>query len=168
MKKFASIFLLTIFLLNIAGYFGLFSYLKQENYESIFKKDNHEINLVRLVIQKTERILWSSKNEFVYQGKHFDVFSKSSDEKNYYFVCISDSKEDSLIDAFNNQVSNQLADKANSKNSHHQNNKVLLQDFILRNSAWLIQISFTVKSSNQISFSLLTKIGSVFSPPPEA
>ena len=168
MKKSASIFLLIIFLFNIAGYFGMFSYMKQENYKSIFERDGNEINLVRLTIPKTERIQWEKENEIVYLGKYYDVFSKSEDSKNYFLVCYSDSRDNFLCDALGKHMSGQTENSSEkSSNSNHQV-KIIIQDFVLNTSIWKIQNISGEKTSAQISFSLPSGFISVFSPPPEA
>lgn len=167
LKKTASIFLLIIFLFNVAGFFGLFSYLKQENYKSVFSRDAKELNLVRLTIPKTETLHWEKENEIIYHGKYFDVFSKSEDGKNYFLLCYSDSRDNFLCDAFSKHVRSQTenASEKNS-NSNHQV-KIIIQDFILHSFVWKIQNSIGERASSQISFSLPSGFTSVFSPPPE-
>ena len=167
MRKTASIFLLIIFLFNIAGYFGMFSYLKQENYKSIFERDVNALNLVCLTIPKTEKIQWEKENEIIYMGKYYDVFSKSEDSKNYFLVCYSDSRDNLLCEGFNKHIQSQQNENASGKNHGNSLVKIIIQDFILHSFVWKIQNSIGERASSQISFSLPTGFTSVFSPPPE-
>ena len=152
----------------MAGIFGLFFYLKKENYESVFQKDKHEINLVRITIPKTEKISWEEKNEFVYQGNHYDVFSQSSDEKNYYFLCHHDTEENALCNVFTKHLTNQFDERTAGKGDGSQNNiKVILQDFIFESYWWQIEIPFAGITRDKNLFALPSDFCCVFSPPPE-
>jgi len=168
LKKSASLFLLFVFLFNIAGVIGLFTLLKLVNYESVFNRDAKDLSLVRLSIPKSEKIFWKNKNEFVYEGNHYDVFKHSSDEENNYFLCHLDNKENSLFDVFKNHLTNQLTEKNTGKQDNNRNNvKVIIQDFIVNTFCWRMEISI---SGNVLDRNLLphsSEYSTVFSPPPE-
>ncbi|HLG36417.1 MAG TPA: hypothetical protein VI757_16180 [Bacteroidia bacterium] len=167
MKKTASVFLLLVFLFNTAGIFGLFSYLKQEHYESVFKQRFEKMNLVLLTIPKTEKIHWEKKDEIIYRGKFYDVFGKSEDEENIFLHCRMDSREDKMTDAFHNHLEGQQKQTADGKPGNSQVLKTVIPDFAFDKFVWSVTLS-SVKISNQISFSCLSGFTSVFSPPPEA
>lgn len=167
MKKSVSVFLLAIFLFNTAGIFALFSYLKHEHYESVFKRGADKKNLSWLTIPKTENIHWEKKDEIIYKGKYYDIFQKSEDEKNLYLLCYMDSKEEKMAETFHKHLDGQQSQSANGKQGSNTVTKPAIQDFEMQNFSWAFQETAN-KNYNCISFSCLSGFTSCFSPPPEA
>jgi hypothetical protein len=168
-KKAASVFLLAIFLFNIAGVFCLYSVMLYINHENIFNSNAQELNLVRLTIEKTETIHWKSGHEIIYDGKCYDILSQSEDGRNYSLLCYADSKEDLLNEVLNKQVSIHQQQSTEQKScDYHFSVKVFIPDFILHSSLWKVQLTDKEKTPLQISFSLSQGFLSVFYPPPKA
>ena len=145
----------------------MFSYLKQENYKSIFERDVNALNLVCLTIPKTEKVQWEKENEIIYMGKYYDVFSQSEDSKNYFLVCYSDSRDNLLCEGFNKHIQSRQNENASGKNHGNSSVKIIIQDFVLHAYTFNFSVSSGQTSISQISFSPASGIYSVFSPPPE-
>jgi hypothetical protein len=161
MKKFTAVFLLLIFLGKTAGIFGLFNFLKQENYESVFSHRADELSLVKIVIPKTKKIHWENKDEIIYEGKYYDVFSKTEDAQNIYLQCYSDSKDNNLTEMFHKHLNDDSLKKKSG-------NLVAEMSFYeLQNSDWSVHPSSPEKISIQTFTSTCYGFSSVFSPPPD-
>jgi hypothetical protein len=165
LKKSGLVFLLFVFLLNTAGMFALFNYLKQEHHESVFS-DKERKDLTWLTISRTEKVHWEKKNEIIYNGKYYDIFEKKEDEKNLYLLCYLDSKEEKMVKAFQRNIEDQQSSGANGKQSGSHSAKAPLHDFIPLSFFWTADIA-SVKIFNNVSSSRLTGFEIVFSPPPE-
>jgi hypothetical protein len=156
-----------IFLFNTAGIFALFSYLKQEHYESVLKREKKMNNLSWLSIPKSEKIHWEKKDEIIYKGNYYDIFGQKQDEENFHFLCYRDKKEIKMADALYKHLASQHSQSAGGNQGKSHTVKTILQDFVLHNFSWGIMDS-AGKNLNHISFFCLTGFITVFSPPPEA
>lgn len=155
--------LLFVFLCGTAGIFGLFSLLKEENYESVFSRNVDKLDLINLVIPKSDKIHWEKKNEIIYKGKYYDVFSKSEDDKNFYLLCHTDSKDDQLTETFH-KVSEE---NSNKKSAERTIVKVNFQNYILQSCDWNINQSSAEKISIQNFTPVIFGFTFFFSPPPD-
>jgi hypothetical protein len=162
-KKFIAVFLLLIFLGKTAGIFGLFNFLRQENYESVFSNKVNELKLVKLVISKTKKVDWERKDEIIYEGKYYDVFSKTEDAKNIYLLCYSDSKDNQLKE----MLDKHLSDDNLKKKPGSTTQETSMHNYIVQNCDWNVHLSSPEKISTQIFSSVCCGFNSVFSPPPD-
>ena len=165
MKKTASVFLLLVFLFNTAGIFGLFSYLKQEHYESVFKSEAYKQNLVRLIIPKSEKLRWEKENEVVYHGKYYDVFAKSEDEKNVFLTCFSDTRDGQMKEALEKQL-NEQNESSKEKPGNGNAMKIFTHDYVLLSFVWSVPF-FSEENFSVQSFVFASDgfRSAVFSPP---
>lgn len=155
--------MLFVFLCHTAGIFGLFFILKQNNYETVFSSNADELNLVKLVIPKSENIFWEQKDEIVYNGEYYDIFNKSEDVKNIYLLCYNDCKDNRLAEAFHQQLSKESFGKKPANLIHGIN----IQSHAAHNFSW----NFSIESPEIILIPslavTLSGFESVFSPPPD-
>ena len=156
--------MLLIFLGKTAGIFGLFSFLKEENHESVFNRKGNELNLVKLIIPKTKKIHWEREDEVIYEGKYYDIFKKTEDVKNIYLLCYSDIKDNQLTEMFHKNLSddNNLKGKPGDRLL-----KTALENCLLECSEWSIHPSLPQKISIQTLAAICCGFSSVFSPPPD-
>jgi hypothetical protein len=165
LKKSFSFFLAFVFLFNTAGVLTLFSHLKQEHYESVFKMSALQPKFVRLIIPKTEKIFWEKKNEIIYRGKYYDVFRKTEDAENNILTCFEDSKDKSLAVALSKIIGEQQSEKSGGKGS--SNTKTFFNDYLFRIYSWLILPPVSKNNQQYLVVSPAEGFHSFFSPPPE-
>jgi hypothetical protein len=161
-KKFTAVFLLLLFLGKTAGIFGLFNFLREENYESVFSHKPDELSLAKVTIPKTKKINWEKENEIIYEGKYYDVFSKTEDNKNIYLLCYSDAKDNHLVEVLHKDLSDD-----NKKKSNTRVLETIAQHFILSHTGWCVYPVSPQKISIQIFNPTHCGFVSVFSPPPD-
>jgi hypothetical protein len=110
LKKIFAIVLLTSFLVQITGYHLYFNIL-QQNIKSTVKKTIH-FNLSEKVTEHfvfslantnaSEMPEWEGENEFSLNGEMYDVVSMKKENSMLYVSCISDKKENELINSYKN------------------------------------------------------------------
>lgn len=167
MKRAASLVLLGIFLFNIAGVFCLYAVLQHLNYGDIFNRSESELNLVRLIVPKTETLHWKNRHEIVFDGKCYDVLGRSEDDKNYFLVCHADSKEDLLNEALNSHVSFHQDTDQKCGDSHFSI-KIFIKAFILHSLNWRIEFTGGEQASFRFSAALSQGFPLAFYLPPKA
>ena len=107
MKRILSILFLFVFLFNLAGYFIVFEvrqYSAKQEMKIFIKNNIPENELTKIIIPNSELTSSSSEfrqteeNEFVYQGKYYDIVNKKTDGNNTIFYCINDKNEEKLFE----------------------------------------------------------------------
>lgn len=165
MKKFTAVFLLLVFLCNSVGIFGLFLILKRANYESVCNNTDR-LNLTHLIIPKTKKIRWEKDNEIIYEGKYYDVFSKSEDARNTYLTCYSDSKDERLAQTWHKHLDESYSDSS-KKTPDPTTLKITFEDFLLPTVAWNIMHPVAGKVSEPACLNIYSGFIPVFTPPPD-
>jgi hypothetical protein len=165
-KKFTAVLLLLVFLCNVAGIFGLFFILKQDNYESVFSRKANELKLVQLTIPKSKNIDWEKADEIVYEGRYYDVFSKTEDTQNIYLLCYSDTKDEQLAQALHKHLDDSYNDNSKKK-PNPVTLKITSENYLLPLLEWNIQQPVEGTISIPASGNTICGFISVFSPPPD-
>ena len=161
MKRIAPIFLLSIFLYNVVGYFAVFSVRDYTNRVQI--RENMERNwpLEKIVIHQSELktiALKDSGNEFCLNGEMYDVKSKTTKGDYIVFMCVKDKEEKQLLADLKKNTENNspLSDLA----------KKFAKDFYFTANT----VSVPCSSSYTIQLSIVNRQLSIFlplpSPPP--
>ncbi len=115
--------------------------------------------------QKEEHIQWETVGkEFEKNGKLYDVVSLKNTKDGIVIICKSDTKEDAIIDTYQNQ----LKEKSKQNNDKHSIKKIIDltcyddERFFVNNPIALSNITFNENQSIIYSISLDVK-----SPPPK-
>jgi len=118
MRKFISIFLLSLMFYNILGYYFAYrfmiqdvkdemKYLISENAES-----GHE-TLIKLPYRNGQvsdtNFVFQDENEFIYKGDLYDIARSEIQGDYIYFYCINDIKEEEISKQLNRQIQENLA-----------------------------------------------------------
>jgi hypothetical protein len=94
------------FLFNIAGYYLLFSYVKNSLQKQIRREirqglSEKDLTLISVPINDESGICWiKAGKEFTYKGEMYDVVKIRIRDNQKFFYCINDTKEKKLIDGF--------------------------------------------------------------------
>ena len=158
--------LLLVFLCNAAGIFGLFFILKQDNYESVFSSKANELQLVALTIPKSKNIEWEKADEIVYEGRYYDVFSKTEDNQNIYLLCYSDNKDEQLAQAFHKHLDDNYSDNSKKK-LNPVAVKITSENYLLPVLEWNMKQPVEETILVPVSGNTICGFISVFSPPPD-
>lgn len=117
LKKVFLIFLIQVYLFNVAGYFLYYSVMKiiiQKEIKCLIRKGlkEEELSILVLTINEFNSFKWVELyKEFVINDEMFDVVKIIKTEKNVYIKCINDKKEQRLISNFNKK--NKTVGKSN-------------------------------------------------------
>jgi hypothetical protein len=140
-KKIFVIILISIFIFNLAGYWGVFFSMKfriKKEIRSLINSKIPENKLCEIIISlksynsKTSEITWIEKNkEFLYKNCMYDIVTSKIKNDNIYFYCINDKKESELFASLYQFVEKNITDNFN----HNKNLQFLLQK--LFNSCYL-------------------------------
>ncbi len=164
--------LILCFLANTAGLVGLYYYQKH-NIRADFRaflrsgKDFGEIETLSFSKNEmnSKRFKWIESFEFMFDGKMYDIVSKSETADSVIFRCVNDIKEEQLKELFRSESSRAQSDYNALKNTLLSIQKTLQQDLI----KVLPQIVFDVISEqlqNNKNILLLTGYSmNVFHPP---
>jgi|GEM_PF-2557318 len=167
-KKTISIILLFIFLYNISGYYLVFSVQQTEvkkivrNFFRVNRK--HDLIVLRISAENEKEIVWYDNEEFVLNGKMYDVASRTHEENVLLLYCYQDSKEDHLFTSLNSHFKNNIP--VSQKNSG-DNLKVPFPDYFAdsgRNG--FFPFDYDLKNERQLNFSLENFCIDKPSPPP--
>ena len=127
MKRIASIFVLSIFLFNIIGYYVLFSLLNLENKEEMGLVLQNGTSLETIRIHKSELaniVFKDGDKEISIKGEMYDVKTTSTEGDYIVFHCLKDKKETKLLTALDKEVNyNSNSNPASEKkpNDSHKN-----------------------------------------------
>lgn len=116
MKKILSIFLLSVFLFDLFGYFPLFKiaqYKIQKEVKKLLKgsiPENEQV-VITVLSKKINNLDWEKEGkEFRYNGTMYDVIKTETKGKFVYYHCINDKQETQLFvhleDLVNQQMNN--------------------------------------------------------------
>jgi hypothetical protein len=112
MKKIFSIFLLLIFLFNLAGYFIVFKIMQcsvQQEMKTYLENNPSSKETETIVIPNSElasssRLKFIDDDEFTYNGKLYDIVSKKTVNGSTVFYCMNDKQEEKLYAALKDHV----------------------------------------------------------------
>ena len=122
MKKIATLFLLSIFLFNTAGYFiafKVFQYQIQKEIKAEIKQQIDPSELTTIIIDKKniEKIDWVKKGkEMFYEGGLYDVVRSTEDAASIIYFCINDKKEELLFANLEDHINTHIATNNSTKN----------------------------------------------------
>lgn len=137
MKKTFSIFLITAFIFNAAGYLLIFLVLQsslKDRAEEKLVSDNHVKSAVVLAFSKADfeegikEFKMMDEREFSFRGKMYDIIKTVNKNDSLYFYCIADTDEDDLNLAFSR---NGNGDDGNKNAANKNLLKNILQDGLL-------------------------------------
>ncbi|MGD0711508.1 MAG: hypothetical protein ABR968_10065 [Bacteroidales bacterium] len=113
MKKILSVFLLLIFLFNLAGYFIVFKIMQcsvQQEMKNYLEKNTSNKETETIVIPDSEitspssRIKFTDDDEFIYNGKMYDIISRKTEKGFTIFYCMNDKQEEQLYSALKDHI----------------------------------------------------------------
>ena len=174
MKKAASIFLLSIFLINTVGYFIVFKVAQLEARKEIKFKiklgiPDRELTAIEFKKSDLQNIHWVKENkEFYYGNKLFDVVKKDEKVSSVVFYCIDDKQEQVLFSSLDEQVNTFITShKPKSKSSSKKLNEHVVKIYFSNS----FDFKF-ITSTNLVNYSISAKNYSsdfpeINSPPPE-
>jgi hypothetical protein len=177
LKKFnstLSIFIIVVYLSNILGYTLVYFHLKAQVKKELLNRIRSEqfemIETIKIskrdMANKSVNFRMVEDHEFSFEGKMYDIISKSEDDEYLIFLCINDEKEEKLDLAFRNHVENNFEDSAAKKFSSFPNKKNIDIGYI---SKFTIKINIFTKASVHDNLSTNSKnfISDVITPPPQ-
>ncbi len=166
MKRLVLLFILTLFIFNISGYYFLFLFLDSENRNEMQYDLVYETSLQTIRISKSEQkniIMRENGKEISYNGENYDVKSISEEGDFIMFKCISDKNENNLVA----QLSKNLKNNSNSNSSEKKQSINPAKDLF-----FYTKNIFSVSASEFVfpvaDCQLPTAYLAVFSPPPKA
>jgi len=151
-------------------YFHLKVRVKLEVLNKIRSEQFEMIEIVKIskkeMANKSVNFRMVEDHEFLFEGKMYDIISKSEDDEYLIFLCINDEKEEKLDLAFRNHVENNFEDSSTKKFSSFQNKKSLDIGYIC---LFTIKINIFTKASvhNNHSANHKNFISDVITPPPQ-
>ena len=109
MRKTFTLFLLSIILVQVIGYYFAFRLRQAEVRTEVYaylKSHTNDTNLTHFQLQlhngefTDERFAWENENEFEFAGKMYDVIERKVKGDNVVLHCLEDKKETELVKAF--------------------------------------------------------------------
>lgn len=122
MKKVISIFLFSIFLFNMAGYFIAFKsvqYQIKKEIKAEIKKKINPYELTTIVIDKTQinKIDWLEEGEeMYYKGNLYDIVRHTKNATSITYYCINDEQEEKLFANLEEHIATHIAANKPIKN----------------------------------------------------
>jgi hypothetical protein len=176
MKRLLSILFLFIFLFNLSGYFIVFKieeFAIEREMKAYIKKNISDIELEKViiadsVIASSSCFRYTEENEFVYNGKYYDVVRKTSDIGMTIFFCINDSDEEKLFESLQDYIRQNSDQDTPSRNKSVNLEKNIIKEALPDDHPFCF-CSFSSKNSCFSYDSILTDQDiPVYSPPPKA
>lgn len=165
MKKVIPLILLAVFLINLEGTYLLFLFQQSKNLKDIRAeiRKNLKDEILTLIIvpnNKVSQIHWIRKNdEFIYDGKMFDIVRVKSTHNEKYFYCINDEKEKQLISDYQKKCDQN--NKSNTLLRQISNSTFFFTFFSL-----VITLPINTICFSEYDFGYKSMIIDILSPPP--
>ena len=104
LRKIIAIVLLFIFLFNIMGYYAVFEIMRRQVRLEMKEKMASSAKIVTILEIPDEispgQFHWVHKEEFIYQGKMYDLIKKEKLPNSTLYFCIHDHAEEKLLAGF--------------------------------------------------------------------
>jgi hypothetical protein len=178
MKKFLSIFLLVIFLFNLAGYFIVFKviqYSVQQEMKVYLQKNSSDKETEIITIPTIEiaspssRIKFTDDDEFIYNGKLYDIISSKSSNGYTTFYCMNDKQEEQLYSTLKDHIIHNTDQNLPLKDRSTQIIKNIIKEALADKCIIKQQLSIlSCKINFDFDTTLLRNFKTVLSPPPKA
>ncbi len=123
MKKAISIFLLSLFLFNILGYYIVFKAAQYQIQTEVYKNVRLK-ELTTLIISKKDisAVEWLKQGkEFRYKGDMYDIVSSEETNEKITFRCIKDDKEKHLAEVLEGHIDSHVASDQPGQNKSSKN-----------------------------------------------
>ena len=138
LKKNLSVLIILVYIVNITGFTLVYFHLKVQVKDEVFNKIRSEkfdkVEIITISKRSLEKNSVSfrmlEKHEFLYEGKMYDIISKTEDNENIIFYCVHDEKEEELDLAFQKHFENTFEDNSTKKISTYPNKKMVDIGFI--------------------------------------
>jgi hypothetical protein len=168
LRKFVSIFLLTITFLGLLGYSFILGVMKEVHKESMMEKIKQGVKEVDLskIPANSEGIYWlEDGKEFYYNNHIYDLVKEKTINGQKTLLCIEDDKEETILDT-KNGVSKQ--NSAPEKNSKHAAGKQMpdIISFSIEEKR-IIPVICNIVPAASFSEELLSGCNNITVPPPE-
>jgi hypothetical protein len=123
LKRIAAILLLSVFVLNLGGFFLVFK-IQQRHVRKEIKEQirqgvpEGELTVIKVTPENESELEWEHSKEFEYKGMMYDVVRKIIlDETTILYYCVSDTQETELFAYLEDEIKKSMDTKKDGKNS---------------------------------------------------
>jgi hypothetical protein len=170
MKRAASIFLLSLFLYNVIGYYFAFSFLNWKNTSqmSLIVQKSNSFETLRIHKSELKNIVFKDGGkEISYKDEMYDVKDKVIDGDYIVFQCIKDSKEKNLLADLDKNIQNNIDAKSSSGKKKSNPTKILLNDYCVNTNRSFLSRPFENAIFKNFDQHMVSFVKSIASPPPD-
>ena len=174
MKKLTVISFLFIFALGQCGYYCFHAFqlyqAKKEARNNILRSVPEYLLTKINIADNQEVICWEDEGkEFRMHGKMYDVVRIKNEDGKLFVICVSDDKEDAILESLVKTIASNIDNGSNSK-KNHSSGKVIVQDWIFEAEHAIILPANFCAGIKKGYFNYKSSTGSGFieiiSPPP--
>jgi len=177
MRKLISLLLLIAVLFNIAGYYFTFLIIQQgykRDFITHLKNDASTKDVLLLRISDEEirsgvsNFKWTEENEFVFQGKMYDVISRQKQGNMNIFRCLNDNREEMLMAKYEGIIKHKTDTALPYKQKGSRLYSQIVKEAAMEKWKYILFYTNISQINTQYSYSLTTFIVSPPEKPPQA